>query len=60
MRDWRPIEFVMADIGLLKECGKRLREEKFTQIIPGKDGIPMWNDEARTEFPDLSFLLSGF
>lgn len=25
MRDWRPIEFVVNDVYLLKECGERLR-----------------------------------
>lgn len=59
MRDWRPIEFVVNDVYLLKECGERLRNEKFTFHVQDKE-VPMWNDEARRDYPDLSFLLDGF
>ena len=59
MRDWRPIEFVISDVRLLKKCGERLRDAKFTFHVQDRE-VPMWNDEARRDYPDLSFLLDGF
>lgn len=60
-RDWRPIEQVMADEQIYRLRGTRLSETKL--VLKGENGNPdeqLWNDEARKDYPALSFLLVGF
>lgn len=62
-RDWRPIEFFIADKNLA-ETGKPLRDAviTFKSIIEGGEGIsiPLTNEKAREAYPELSFLMDGF
>lgn len=60
-RDWRPIENVLWDERIYRQRGERLSESKW--LLKGENGKPdepLWNDEARRDYPALSFLLPGF
>lgn len=61
-RDWRPFEAVIADENAYMTRGEYIHDAKFTVHLKKDDekGIPMWNDEARKEFPNLCYLLDHF
>ena len=58
-RDWKPFEAVIADENAYMTRGEYVHDSKFTMHF-GDEDIPMWNDEARKEFPNLCYLLDHF
>ena len=58
-RDWKPFEAVIADENAYMTRGEYVHDSKFTMHF-GDEEIPMWNDEARKEFPNLCYLLDHF
>ena len=58
-RDWTPMEFIMVEEDVFARTGKRMSDAKLSMVT--KDGNkPMWNDDARREYPYLSFLFPRF
>ena len=58
-KDWRPIEQVAVDEAIYIKKGSYVHDARFTYDFGGREE-QAWNDEARTAFPNLSFLLDGF
>lgn len=58
-RDWKPFEAVIADENAYMTRGEYVHDSKITMHF-GDEDIPMWNDEARKEFPNLCYLLDHF
>ena len=60
-RDWKPFEAIIVDENVYMTRGEYLHDFKITKHLKeGDEGIPMWNDEARKEFPNLCYLLDPF
>lgn len=60
-RDWRPFEAVIADENAYMIRKEYIHDSKVTfHLRSGDKGIPMWNDKARKEFPNLCYLLDHF
>ena len=59
-KDWTPFELVMADIIVTEERGTPLHDSQIVFVDEGGNETTLWNDEARKEFPNTSFLLDGF
>ncbi len=60
-RDWKPFEQVIYDENAHLTRGEYIHDGKFTMHMKKEDdGVQLWNDDARKEFPNLSFLLEKF
>ena len=60
-RDWKPFEQVIFDEEMYSREREYLHDMKLTVHLNNEDeGTPFYNEEARKEFPNLSFLLNNF
>ncbi|MBR6850697.1 MAG: hypothetical protein IKM88_10715, partial [Lachnospiraceae bacterium] len=60
-RDWKPFEAVIVDENVYMTRGEYVHDFKITMHSKeGDEDIPMWNNGARKEFPNLCYLLDHF
>lgn len=59
-RDFTPLQQHLADNYIHDIKGEYLHNMHITWHIEGQKDMKMWNDEARKQYPNLCFLLSGF
>jgi len=60
-KDWKPIDYVVADETCFMNYGTYLHEAKSSLIgRPDTADIKLWDENARRDFPNLSYMLSGF